>query len=340
VYWHLDPAERMAVLAPFADWGVPSPRLVGGELVWLIDGYLPGAAFPGSSRVRWRGEWIGSLRAEFLGVVNARSGATTIYLHHSADELAKQWRSITDSLVQPASAIPADIVRALGYPSELLEAQLRVLGQPQWGIGEVIGRIESVASSGPSEEALWASDTSGVELVVPYEHEQQRYVSSIVRARVTDGWETLAIVHIDSLLALPEPAGLQSRWSRFPTFQQLKDSVERAGARLDAGPIRYWPTAIGLGAYQPHFARRDGQEPVLAWVSIAVTDRRGAGHDLEEAWQNLLGLSAPIISAGQRGSQVLEARHFLDEADAALRRGDLEGFGRAWEALKRALRTP
>ena len=340
VFWHLDPAERVAALAPFAVWGVPSPRLIGGELVWLVDGYVPGITFPGSTRVRWRGTSVGSLRAAFLGVVNARTGATSVYLHHSADELAKQWRGITDSLVQPASAIPPDVIRALSYPSELLEAQLRVLAQPQWGVGQVIGRLEGVGTSGPGEEAVWSPDTSGVEVVVPFEQNQQRYISSIVRARVTDGWGSLTILRVDSLFALPEPVALQSRWSRFPTFQQLKDSVERAGARLDPGPIRYWPTAIGLGAYQPHFSRRDGQEPVLVWVSVAVAERRGAGHDLEEAWQNLLGLSAPIISAGERGTELLEAGRYMDAADAALRRGDLEAFGREWEALRRILHAP
>jgi hypothetical protein len=88
------------------------------------------------------------------------------------------------------------------------------------------------------------------------------------------------------------------------------------------------------------FAQREALEPVTVWVSLAVTDRRGAGHDLEEAWQNLLGLSAPIISAGERGSRLFEARRYLEDADGALRRGDLEGFGRAWEGLKRTLRAP
>jgi hypothetical protein len=71
-----------------------------------------------------------------------------------------------------------------------------------------------------------------------------------------------------------------------------------------------------------------------------VTDHRGAGHDLEEAWQNLLGLSAPIISASERGTQLLEARRHIEAADAALKRGDLEAFGRAWDALKRSLKAP
>lgn len=339
-YWHLDPVDRLKRLAPFVGWGAPTPRLIGGELVWLVDGYLVGPAFPGSSRVRWRGEWVGSLRADFVGVVHATNGGTAIYLRHTAEEVAKQWRGITDSLIQPSSAIPPDIVRSLPYPAELLEAQIRVLSEAHWGLGQVIGRGESIGVTGPWDDAMWEPDTSGVQLVVPYVRPQQRQISAVVRAHVADGWETLAIFRVDSLLSLPDPATLQARWARFPTFQQIKDSVERNGARLEPGPIRYWPTSAGLGAYQPQFATRDNLEPALAWVSLAVGDRRGAGHDLEEAWQNLLGLSAPIISAGERGGQLLEARRYIQAADAALKRGDLEAFGRAWESLKRTLRAP
>jgi hypothetical protein len=340
VYWHLDPSDRLARLAPFAVWGAPTPRLVGGELVWLVDGLLPSSAFPGSSRVEWRGGSVGGLRAGLIGVVRATSGKTAIYLRHTADEVAKEWRELSDSLVQPASALPSDIARVLPYPAELLESQVRVLAQPHWGLGQAIGRTEAVGKTGPIDEGLWEPDTSGVQVVVPYERPDQRQISAVVRARVTDGWEGLAIFRIDSLLSLPDPTALRAKWERFPTFQQLKDSVEKTGAKLEPGPIRYWPTSAGLGAYQPQFARREGQEPSLAWVSLAIADRRGAGHDLEEAWQNLLGLSAPIISAGEHGSQLLEARRFIQAAEAALKRGDLEAFGRAWEGLKRTVGVP
>ncbi|MDX2119864.1 MAG: hypothetical protein SF070_02255, partial [Gemmatimonadota bacterium] len=261
-------------------------------------------------------------------------------LRHGAGEVAKEWQVLTDSLVRPSSALPPDIVRALPYPAELVEVQARILAQPHWALGQVVGRSEAVAVTGPAADALWEPDTSGVEVNIPYLPADARQLSGVVRARMADGWEQLTLFRVDSLLALPDPATLSTRWSKFPTFQQLRDSVEKEGALLEPGPVRYWPTPAGLGAYQPWFARRDGAEPVLKWVSLAVTDRRGAGHDFEEAWQNLLGLSAPIISAGARGTQLLEARRFLDAAEAALARGDLEGFGRAWEGLKRTLRSP
>jgi hypothetical protein len=337
-FWKLDPTERLQTLAPFATWGIPVPRFIGGDLVWLVDGYLASSTFPGSTRVTWRGQSVGSLHAGFVGVVSAESGRTNIYLRHSADELAKQWQGLFDSLIQPASAMPAEVVRALAYPSELIAAQARVMEQAHWNLGHLTGRPDEIGPTGPVEDARWKSDTSGVEAVIPYERE--RTVTAILQARMADGWETLSILRLDTIVTLPSAGLLQTRWGKFPTFQQLKDSVEKVGAHLEAGTVGYWPSPLGLGASQVWYAQREGLDPVTVWVSLAIVDRRGAGHDLDEAWQNLLGLSAPVISAGERGTRIFEARRYLDDADNALRRGDLEGFGRAWEGLKRTLRAP
>ena len=337
---YLDPARRLERLAPFAVWATPVPRLIGGELVWLVDGYLPIETYPGSSRVLWRGNDIGGLQAGFVGVVSAVSGRTSIYLRHTAGDLAKEWQLLSDSLVQSSSAMPGDIARALPYPAELLEAQLRVLAQPHWGLGRLLGRSEGVGVTGPQADARWETDTSGVEQVVPFEGEQSHQVTSVVQARMVDGWETIIALRIDSLMSLPSPSLLLTRWSRFPTYQQLKDSVEKAGARLNAGPVHYWPTAEGLGAYQGWFAEREGATPAMLWLNIAIGDRLGAGRDVDEAWQNLLGLSAPTIAPGERGAMLFEARRHMLAADAALKRGDFEAFGRAWEALKQVLRAP
>ncbi len=338
--WRLDPEERLATLAPYVTWGVPAPRLIGGELVWLVDGFVASRTFPGSTRVKWRGHWVGSLRAGLLGVIRARSGATAIYLRHSADPVAESWHERYPGIVQPASSMPSDVVRALAYPVELLEAQLRVLTAPQWELGNLIGRDDPIGREGSLPDALWEPDTSGVEHVIPFERPQTRQVSAVLQAAIADGRESLELIRYDSLLTLPDPGSLDTRWGRIPTYQQLRDSVEKAGARVEAGPVRYWPTPAGLGAYQTQFARREGQEPTLVWVSLAVADRRGAGHDLEEAWQNLLGLTAPIISASERGALMLELRRQVTAADAALKRGDLESFGRYWAAIQRLLGTP
>ena len=141
VFWHLDPVDRLDRPRSLCGLGRTCPALIGGELVWLVDGYLSSEAFPGSTRVHWRGGWIGALRAG-LGRcgprrrrADSRSTCGTRPMR-----VAKQWRVLTDSLIQPSSAIPSEVVRALPYPAELLEAQVRVLSEPHWGLGQVIGR--------------------------------------------------------------------------------------------------------------------------------------------------------------------------------------------------------
>ena len=281
---------------------------------------------------------MGTVRAAFVSVVDARTGETRIYLRHTAGEMAKLWQGLTDSLIKPPSAMPAEVVRALPYPSDLLEVQLRVLEQPHWGLGRLTGgRSAMVGITGPVAEAIWEPDTSGVRVVVPYLHRDRRWINGVVRAREADGWEVLTIIRVDSLLALPDPDMLKAKWSRFPTYQQLVDSVRRDGAEIRDEPVRYWLTPLGLGAYQASFSHRGGQEPALAWISLALAERRGAGHDPEEAWQNLLGLSAPIISTGVPSARLAEARRALEAADRALKGGDLEAFGRAWDRLRRIL---
>ena len=57
-----------------------------------------------------------------------------------------------------------------------------------------------------------------------------------------------------------------------------------------------------------------------------------------EAWQNLLGMSAPLLSGGSAG-RLGEAREWMTIADSALKRGDWSGFGRAFEALREILKA-
>ena len=44
--WRLSPEDRLSQLAPFADWAAPTARVIDGDLVWLIDGYLAASTFP------------------------------------------------------------------------------------------------------------------------------------------------------------------------------------------------------------------------------------------------------------------------------------------------------
>lgn len=336
VDWELAPADRLGRLAPFASWSEPVARIIDGELVWLVDGYVAASSFPLALRAEWRGRRVGSLRASFVGVVTAETGATRIFLRPGDDPLGAAWASVSEGVVEPSAAIPMAVLRAMPYPAELLRVQARALERPGWKLGTGGGRAEGGTSATPMSEIAWSPDTSGTELVVAYERAGDRRIDALLVAGRADGHDALRLVRLDSARALPSRAALESRWSRFPTYGSLSDSIQDDVGRLERGPVRFALTSTGVVAYQSHFARRGDGETIVVWVSVASDGRLGAGHGFPEAWSNLLGATVPSLAGIAQATRLEEARRLLLHADSALRIGDWVTFGKAWETLRKS----
>ena len=74
---------------------------------------------------------------------------------------------------------------------------------------------------------------------------------------------------IDSAGALPSRGALETRWSRFPSYAALNDSIRDEGGRLEHGPIRFDLTPSGVIGYRMDFARRANGGTAVVWVSVA-----------------------------------------------------------------------
>jgi len=341
VDWALSPEERLARLAPFAEWGAAVPRIVEGELVWLADGYLTSGTFPLSRRVEWRGRAIGAVDAGLLGTVDAATGATRVFLRPGAGALAEAWAGVSRGVVEPPAAVPEPLLRAAPYPQELFRVQARQVEQGSWKPGALSGRPPTDAAEPTRENIGWTGDTVGLLLLASYERASERRVTAVLVGRREEGQDALALVRLDSSLALPSRSALESRWSRFASFDALSDSIREDGGTLEKGPVRLELEAGGAVAYQSFFARRGEEQPRLAWVSVAAgAERLGAGRSIPEAWSNLLGTAAPSMPGSAQATRLEEARRWLDRADSALRGADWTSFGRAWQGLRRALGMP
>ncbi len=339
VDWHLSPAIRLSRLAPFADWGTPLLRVVDGELVWIADGYVASPTFPLAHRMRWRNRTVGSVRAGFVGVVDAATGRTRIYLRPGADPVAEAWAETAKGLVEPESRIPNAILRVLPYPIDLFRVQAQEFEQAPWRAGALAGWPVPGASDNelPRTDTQWGADSGGPVHVAVYDQPGARSVSALVVGKREEGRDVLHLFRLDSTAMVPSRAVLENRWGRFPSYELLNDSVQEDGGRLEQGPIRYDAVHGSAVAYQPNYARA-GEHTAVVWISVAAArDRLGAGRTFPQAWNNLLGGAGPMPPSRGEREGLASARGWLRKADSALRSGNWAAFGRAWRELERAL---
>lgn len=341
VDWALSPGRRLARLAPFAEWGEPVARLVDGELLWLVDGYVPAAAFPLASRIEWNGRPVAGLRAGILATVSAQTGSARIYLRPGSDALASSWAAVAQGVIEPATAIPAAVWRAAPYPIDLFRVQARRIElSARKVVGSLGGRTGAAAAEPPRTDMAWARDTSGPILTAAYERPGEHRLGALLIGSHDEESDALRLTRFDSATALPSRGALERRWERFPSYGALGDSIRDEGGRLERGPVRFDLGSEGLVAYQSHFAGPAAQRAALVWVTVATGDRQGAGHDLGAAWSNLLGASVPPVPGPAQSTRLGDARRLLLRADSALRAADWETFGRAWSGLRRTLGVP
>jgi hypothetical protein len=315
--------------------------VIDGELVWLLDGYLVSTTFPLTGRVTWRNHRVGSVRAAFLGTVNAESGAARVYLQPGADALAGTWSRLSDGVVEPASAIPEPVLRAAPYPADLFRIQAQQLERAPWKAGTVSGTPRrATAEAPPPPQVAWSRDTSGPLSISTFELPGERRLSAILIGSRDDGRTHLTLVRLDSTTTLPVRGVLENRWDNFPSYDALSDSIREDGGKLERGPLRVEASSGGPVAYQGYFALRPSGGTVLAWVSVAAPNRLGAGRTLKEAWSNLLGATVPAPPGTAQAGRLDEARRWMGHADSALRVGDWSEFGRAWSSLRSILGLP
>lgn len=335
--WARSPGARLSRLAPFAEWGPPVAAHVGGELFWVSAGVITNQSFPIVERAAWRGGSVGLARAAVVGVVAASGRQTRVYLRAAGDPLAEAWQAISGGLVLPAAALPRALAHALPYPDALFDLQASVLARPHWDVGPLATQADGDEGGTFRSTIAWSADTLRAERVAVFEHPRRREVAAALLGRARGEGLELELVRLDSLPALPAPASLRTRWSRFASFEQLADSIRETGSRFEEGAVQFRLGRDGLEAYQPFYATRTGGRPQLVWIAVATGNRLGAGRTFTEAWQNLRGATAPLVPAPRGADPLREARGWMRLADSALRAGDWEQFGRAFGALRELL---
>jgi hypothetical protein len=274
------------------------------------------------------------VRVAFLGLVAARSGTVRVFLRADGDSLAQAWSELAAPLVEPPERIPAGM-GALSYPAEEFAVHAEVLSGPAW-FGQALARLGRSPYPLAAIPALLTAEDPGT---VPFVTEQGREVNRLALGQGGGEPPWIASVVSDSTRRVGTPAELGQRWELMPFFQQVRDSIRAAGADVVAGAVRYGTLGDTLTAYQPTYAVGSTGRASLAVVVLAAGSRQGVGRTLDEAWRSLRGELALLSVGRELEARLTEARLWLERADEALRKGDLQEFGRAFGFLREILES-
>jgi hypothetical protein len=317
--WRRDVADRLTRLAPFAAFDDPTPVVADMTLWWMSYGYLASRVAPLARPLEIPGgdEPVRYLRTGLVGLVNAATGDTRLYLAPGADSLAAAWARLLKPLIRPRDSLPAALREQLPYPRDAFRIAAEQL---------VRSRADSSA---------WRPRPRA-----PYELAAPADSSGTARLWMAQTFEGGSPTHFAGLLAgTMSPAGPRlDLWApvvslRFPT--ELLGSPETA-----PGVMRLWIADDALLTEQALFAEpaTDGTPRGVSRVYLTWGERASDGSTPEAAVRNLLASGAQGASIDTTLAARWElARHLAAEADSAAATGDLEAFGRFYGELKRLL---
>jgi hypothetical protein len=335
VDWHLDPAERAAAILPMAAWLAPSPMLIDGRLVWVVQGMLALSDASHASQTRWLGSDVAGVVPAFVATMDAVSGVVKVFFDPGADSVALSWRRFAPGLIAPAADIPTEVRASLPYPAGWLMAQLAVLEGPAWGLGRRPGRDNP---DGPAEVALvtWRSPGE-VSRIAVFEDPARRVLSAVVTASRVNGVPQLEIERLGRATIL-NGRELAREWALDPGLARLRDSAAAAGDSVVITQVRWLVGGAGLMAWEPIFAIPAGGRPRLLGMGGVLGDRTGTADRPDGLWKRLQGRDDSAgVPQPPASRQLVAARDWLRQADSALARRDLTAFGRAIEELRKVL---
>ncbi len=141
VLYYRDPAERVEKVAPWLTLdGDVYPVVVGGRILWVVDGYTTTDNYPQSERGSFSDmttdvvgrqpgvqalptDQVNYMRNAVKATVDAYTGKVTLYAWDDSDPILQAWRSAFPGTVLDRDQIPSDLLPHLRYPEDMFKVQ-------------------------------------------------------------------------------------------------------------------------------------------------------------------------------------------------------------------------
>lgn len=326
ILYDRNPAQRVAKVAPFLTLDSdPYPALVGGRIVWIIDGYTTSNEYPyAQSRslsdmiedtatdpqaiTPQPRDQINYIRNSVKATVDAYDGTVTLYEWDSGDPMLKSWEKAFPGLVKPKNEMSAELQQHLRYPEDLFKVQRDILSsyhitdprsfygsQDFWNVPDDPSEKNikqppyylSIKMPGAESSAFSLTTT-----FVPRQGAGNLAAFMAVDADPGPNYGKLRILRMPASKLISGPGQVQNTFVNKAAGDLNVLGIGKA--QLQYGNLLTLPFSGGLIYIEPVYVQAPagaGQEPypILRRVLVMYGDRVGSADTLDEALKQVFG---------------------------------------------------
>jgi uncharacterized membrane protein (UPF0182 family) len=333
-----EPRKRVEKIAPFLTIdGDPYPAVLGGRIVWILDGYTTASTYPYSTRVDLKsattdtqtGEGtfaqqrqdINYLRNSVKATVDAYDGTVTLYSFDDEDPVLRTWnKAFGGKLVRPSSEIPKELQEHLRYPEDQFKVQRDLLSRfhvtapneffSQQDFWQVPG---DPASDGKGKQPpyyllakLPNQDAPTFQLTAAMVPRIRANLAALVSAYYVSGKPVLQVYELPDNTNILGPVQIhQKMTNQDDTARREINQFEIGGSQLVYGNLLSLPLAGGMLYVQPLYIQstQANNYPLMKKVLINYGDYSAYADNMQQGIQQLIEKASGKTPAVGQGNQ-------------------------------------
>jgi uncharacterized membrane protein (UPF0182 family) len=387
-----DPLSRVAKIAPFLTLDSNTyPVVVGGQIYWVVDAYTTTDNYPYSQRqslsaassnsyspggsIVGPADQVNYIRNSVKAVVNAYTGAVTLYQWGGNDPVLDAWKKAFPGVIKPESAIPTGLLQHLRYPAVLFEAQRQILAQyhvtqaPEFYGGQNFWAVPTDPSgtnpNQSSQPPYYLTMTmpgqpqpefSLVTSLTPRGRPNMAAFMEVNSNPLSKGYGTIRVLELPQDTTIRGPQQVQNDFESNATVASALTLLRQGGSKVIQGNLITLPVGGGLLYFEPVYVSQSasgssGAYPTLQGMLAYYNGQVGYAGTLQAALQKVFGTapatastgspppptSHPQTSNGTVLKYLQQAENYYTQAQAALKSDNLALYGSDLALMKTAL---